>query len=149
MPSATVVEQDVCSFGIFSILTMQTRQEPSIPEARVIAVIRDLDPALDGGLQNGLPLLDRDRPAINRQRDGFHNLRSYIFSGNSLLWMETPQGVRSFPWSQRSISTSAPLSALAVIVADRSLEWNRALGELVGELNRMFSVVPMRRSRSR
>ena len=31
MPSATGVEQEVCSFGIFSILTMQTRQEPSIP----------------------------------------------------------------------------------------------------------------------
>jgi hypothetical protein len=31
MPSATGVEQDVCSFGIFSILTMQTRQEPSMP----------------------------------------------------------------------------------------------------------------------
>jgi hypothetical protein len=31
MPSATVVEHDVCSFGIFSILTMQTRQDPSIP----------------------------------------------------------------------------------------------------------------------
>ena len=25
------VEHDVCSFGIFSILTMQTRQEPSMP----------------------------------------------------------------------------------------------------------------------
>ena len=31
MPSAAVVEHDVCSFGIFSILTMQTRQDPSIP----------------------------------------------------------------------------------------------------------------------
>ena len=31
IPSATVVEQDVCSFGIFSIFTMQTRQDPSIP----------------------------------------------------------------------------------------------------------------------
>ena len=31
MPSVQVVEQDVCSFGIFSILTMQTRQEPSTP----------------------------------------------------------------------------------------------------------------------
>ena len=31
MPSATGVEHDVCSFGIFSILTMQTRQEPSMP----------------------------------------------------------------------------------------------------------------------
>ena len=31
MPSVATVEQDVCSFGIFSILTMQTRQEPSMP----------------------------------------------------------------------------------------------------------------------
>ena len=31
MPSATGVEHDVCSFGIFSILTMQTRQDPSMP----------------------------------------------------------------------------------------------------------------------
>ena len=31
MPSATVVEHDVWSFGIFSIFTMQTRQDPSIP----------------------------------------------------------------------------------------------------------------------
>ena len=31
MPSAAGVEQDVCSFAIFSILTMQTRQEPSMP----------------------------------------------------------------------------------------------------------------------
>jgi hypothetical protein len=30
MPSVQVVEHDVCSFGIFSILTMQTRQEPSM-----------------------------------------------------------------------------------------------------------------------
>ena len=31
MPSVHVVEHDVCSFGIFSILTMQTRHEPSMP----------------------------------------------------------------------------------------------------------------------
>ena len=31
MPSAHIVEQEVCSFGIFSIFTMQTRQDPSIP----------------------------------------------------------------------------------------------------------------------
>ncbi len=31
IPSAHVVEQAVCSFAIFSILTMQTRQDPSIP----------------------------------------------------------------------------------------------------------------------
>ena len=31
MPSVATVEHDVCSFGIFSILTMQTRQEPSMP----------------------------------------------------------------------------------------------------------------------
>ena len=31
MPSVQTVEHDVCSFGIFSILTMQTRQEPSMP----------------------------------------------------------------------------------------------------------------------
>jgi hypothetical protein len=30
MPSVQTVEHDVCSFGIFSILTMQTRQEPSM-----------------------------------------------------------------------------------------------------------------------
>ena len=30
MPSAQSVEQDVCSFGIFSILTTHTRQEPSM-----------------------------------------------------------------------------------------------------------------------
>ena len=31
MPSAQAVEQAVCSFGIFSIFTMQTRQDPSMP----------------------------------------------------------------------------------------------------------------------
>ena len=31
MPSVQTVEHDVCSFGIFSILTMQTRHEPSMP----------------------------------------------------------------------------------------------------------------------
>ena len=31
MPSATGVEHDVCSFGIFSIFTMQTRHDPSMP----------------------------------------------------------------------------------------------------------------------
>ena len=31
MPSATGVEHDVWSFGIFSILTRQTRQEASMP----------------------------------------------------------------------------------------------------------------------
>ena len=30
MPSVHTVEHDVCSFGIFSILTMQTRHEPSM-----------------------------------------------------------------------------------------------------------------------
>ena len=33
MPSVQIVEQAVCSFGIFSILTMQTRHEPSTPSA--------------------------------------------------------------------------------------------------------------------
>ena len=31
MPSVHIVEHAVCSFAIFSILTMQTRQEPSTP----------------------------------------------------------------------------------------------------------------------
>ena len=31
MPSVHVVEHAVCSFAIFSILTMQTRQDPSTP----------------------------------------------------------------------------------------------------------------------
>ena len=31
MPSVAIVEHEVCSFGIFSTFTMQTRQEPSIP----------------------------------------------------------------------------------------------------------------------
>ena len=31
MPSAQIVEHEVCSFGIFSIFTTQTRQEPSMP----------------------------------------------------------------------------------------------------------------------
>jgi hypothetical protein len=30
IPSVQTVEHDVCSFGIFSIFTMQTRQEPSM-----------------------------------------------------------------------------------------------------------------------
>ena len=33
MPSVQIVEQEVCSFGIFSTRTMQTRQEPSTPSA--------------------------------------------------------------------------------------------------------------------
>ena len=31
IPSVHAVEHEVCSFGIFSTLTMQTRQEPSTP----------------------------------------------------------------------------------------------------------------------
>ena len=31
MPSVHVVEHAVCSFAIFSILTMHTRQDPSTP----------------------------------------------------------------------------------------------------------------------
>ena len=31
MPSVQTVEHAVCSFAIFSILTMQTRQDPSMP----------------------------------------------------------------------------------------------------------------------
>jgi hypothetical protein len=31
MPSATGVEHDVCSLGIFSIFTRQTRHEASMP----------------------------------------------------------------------------------------------------------------------
>ena len=31
MPSVQMVEHEVCSFGIFSIFTMQTRHEPSMP----------------------------------------------------------------------------------------------------------------------
>ncbi len=31
MPSPTGVEHDVCSFGIFSIFTRQTRHEASMP----------------------------------------------------------------------------------------------------------------------
>jgi len=31
MPSVHTVEHDVCSFGIFSTFTMQTRQDPSTP----------------------------------------------------------------------------------------------------------------------
>jgi hypothetical protein len=31
MPSVHMVEQAVCSFAIFSILTRQTRQDPSMP----------------------------------------------------------------------------------------------------------------------
>jgi hypothetical protein len=31
MPSLQTVEHEVCNFGIFSILTIQTRQEPSTP----------------------------------------------------------------------------------------------------------------------
>ena len=33
IPSAHTVEHAVCSFGIFSMRTMQTRQEPSMPSA--------------------------------------------------------------------------------------------------------------------
>ena len=33
MPSVAVTEQDTWSFGIFSIFTMQTRQDPSTPSA--------------------------------------------------------------------------------------------------------------------
>ena len=73
MPSVQIVEHEVCSFGIFSILTMQTRQEPSIADAGVVAVVGNRDAVLDGGLQDGLALLDGDLPAVDRQRHGFHN----------------------------------------------------------------------------
>ncbi len=47
-------------------------------DAGVIAVIRDGDPALDRGLQNGLALLDGDLAAVYRQRDGIHSSTEYI-----------------------------------------------------------------------
>ena len=72
MPSVQTIEHEVCSFGIFSILTMQTRQEPSTRDAGVIAVIRHGDAGLDGGLQNRFPFLYRDLPPINGQRDRVH-----------------------------------------------------------------------------
>jgi hypothetical protein len=67
------VEQDVCSFGIFSILTMQTRQEPSMPMPGV-TVVGNRDARLDGGLEDGSTLVDGNRAAVDRQRDGFHKL---------------------------------------------------------------------------
>src|SRR5262249_1117271 len=41
-------------------------------DARVIAVIRNGYPALDGGLQNGLAFLDRHGAAVYRQRHSVH-----------------------------------------------------------------------------
>src|SRR5882672_3645553 len=95
-------------------------------QARVIAVIRDLDSAFDGGLQYGLPLLGRNRPSINRQRDGFHSPRSYL----------------SFPERQRSTSTSAPLSALAAIVRTGPFSGIVRSVCLSASTTRMFSLSP-------
>ena len=41
-------------------------------DAGVVAVVGDRNPAFDGGLQNGLALLDGHRPAVYRQRHGLH-----------------------------------------------------------------------------
>ena len=41
-------------------------------DARVIAVVRNLDAALDGGLQHRPAFLNFDRPAVDCQRDGVH-----------------------------------------------------------------------------
>ena len=73
-----VVEHDVCSFGIFSILTMQTRQDPSTLEAGVIAVVGNRDAGFDGRLQDGLALGDRDLLAVDGQRDRIHKLSILI-----------------------------------------------------------------------
>ena len=48
-------------------------------EPGVIAVVGDLDAALDRRLENGLALFDRDLPAVDRQRDGVHKIQSYNF----------------------------------------------------------------------
>jgi hypothetical protein len=40
----------------------------------VVAVVRDLDAALDRRLKKGLSLLDGDLLAVDCQRDGVHNL---------------------------------------------------------------------------
>ena len=48
---------------------------PVDPQSRVIAVVGDLDAALDGGLQDGSALGGGDGAPVNRQRDGFHILR--------------------------------------------------------------------------
>jgi hypothetical protein len=41
-------------------------------DARVIAVVRNGDAALDGRLKNGLAFLDSHCTSIDRQRDGIH-----------------------------------------------------------------------------
>ena len=53
-------------------------------DAGVVAVVRDGDAALDGRLQDGLAFFDRDRPAVDRQRDGFHS-RSIITQRETLV----------------------------------------------------------------
>ena len=80
MPSVQAIEHDVCSFGIFSILTMQTRQEPSTLQAGVVAVVGNRDTGLDGGLQNRLAFFDRDLLPVDGQRDRFH-IRPIISAG--------------------------------------------------------------------
>ena len=59
-------------------------------DAGVIAVIRDGDAVFDGRLQDGLAFFDRDRPAVYRERDGFH--RQSIISRFNWLGF---QGVRA------------------------------------------------------
>jgi hypothetical protein len=54
---------------------------PVDPQPRVVAVVRDREPVLDGSLEDGLALLDRDWRPVDRQRDGVH--RSLIISGSS------------------------------------------------------------------
>ena len=114
MPSVQVVEHEVCSFGIFSILTMQTRQEPSMPMPGVIAVVRDGDAAFDGGLQDGLALLDGDRrPSIVSVTVSIAT-RSYPEVAQSVLIL-----ARSRPASPSSLLTSTPCAGVPAERATR------------------------------
>ena len=73
MPSAQIVEHDVCSFGIFSIFHDADAARTVNAEPGMVAVVGHRDAALDRGLQDGLALLDGDLTTIDRQRDGVHN----------------------------------------------------------------------------
>src|SRR4029077_695694 len=61
-------------------------------DTRVIAVVGDLDPALDGGLQDGLAFGDGYLPAVNRQRHGLHKSQIISRSGGR-DWKDSRAGL--------------------------------------------------------
>jgi hypothetical protein len=73
MPSVHVVEHAVCSFAIFSILTMPDAAGARRRRGRGdSSKYGDLHAVLNGGFEDGLAFFDGDGAAVDGERHGVH-----------------------------------------------------------------------------